>query len=61
MLIGVSHSWYLLVIYHDLSYSIEYKAMAWFIAVIFHAMWLTINDLSAILDTTDTSFLQPCE
>ena len=43
--------------FHDLSYVKKYDHT--FFVIIFFVICLTINHLSGILDTTDTSFMQP--
>ena len=42
--------------FHKLSYE---KSRPYFVVVIFFVFCLTVNHLSGILDTTDTSFMQP--
>ena len=45
--------------FHELPY--VKKSEPTFFVVIFFVICLTVNNLSGILDTTDTSFMQPCQ
>ena len=44
--------------FHELSY--VKKSDLPFFVIIFFVICLTVNNLFGILDTTDTSFMQPC-
>ena len=64
--LGVLQSWYLAYwwvsncFFHELSYVKSLDFGPTFFVVIFNVICLTINNLSGILDTTDTSFVHPC-
>ena len=64
--LGVLQSWYLAYwwvsncFFHELSYVKSLDFGPTFFVVIFNVICLTINNLSGILDTTDTNFLHPC-
>ena len=63
--LGVLQSWYLAYwwvsncFFHELSYVKSLDFGPTFFVVIFNVICLTINNLSGILDTTDTSFVHP--
>ena len=65
--LGVLQSWYLAYwwvsncFFHELSYVKSLDFGPTFFVVIFNVICLTINNLSGILDTTDTSFVHPCK